>query len=71
VLREFLAVGRDCLMVPVGDARALAGALVDAMRDDEVRARIAAGGRATAGRFTWQAAAAAHEEVYGRLRVPA
>jgi glycosyltransferase-like protein len=71
VLREFLADGRDCLMVPVGDARALAGALVDAMRDDEVRARIAAGGRATAGRFTWQAAAAAHEEVYGRLRVPA
>jgi glycosyltransferase involved in cell wall biosynthesis len=58
-------------MVPVGDADALAAALVAAVRDDGLRARIVAGGRDTAARFTWQAAAAAHEEVYGRLRVAA
>jgi glycosyltransferase involved in cell wall biosynthesis len=55
----------------VGDADALAAALGAAMRDDGLRARIVAGGRDTAARFTWQAAAAAHEEVYGRLRVAA
>jgi glycosyltransferase-like protein len=71
VLREFLADGRDCRMVPADDAEALRGALVEALRDDGLRARIVAGGRATAARFTWGAAAAAHEEVYGRVRVPA
>jgi glycosyltransferase involved in cell wall biosynthesis len=57
--------------VPADDAEALRGALVEALRDDGLRARIVAGGRATAARFTWGAAAAAHEEVYGRVRVPA
>lgn len=71
VLREFLADGRDCRMVPVGDPAALRDALAAAMGDDALRARIVGGGRVTAARFTWQAAAAAHEEVYGRLGVPA
>jgi glycosyltransferase involved in cell wall biosynthesis len=70
VLREFLTPGEDCLMVPAGDAAALAGALVAAASGPE-RARLAAAGRATAGRFTWEAAAAAHEAVYEALRVPA
>ena len=67
VLREFLSDGEDCVMVPVGDAEALAGALVAAREDGGLRARIVAGGRATAGRFTWDAAAAAHEELYERI----
>jgi glycosyltransferase-like protein len=71
VLREFLADGRDCLMAPVGDPAALAGALSAAMGDGALRARLAEAGRATAARFTWQAAAAAHEEVYGSIGVPA
>jgi glycosyltransferase-like protein len=70
VLREFLTPGEDCLMVPAGDAAALAGALVAAASGPD-RARLAAAGRATAGRFTWEAAAAAHEAVYEALRVPA
>jgi glycosyltransferase-like protein len=70
VLREFLTPGGDCLMVPAGDADALAGALVAAASGPD-RARLAAAGRATAGRFTWEAAAAAHEAVYEALRVPA
>ena len=71
VLREFLTPGEDCLMAPPGDAGALAGALVAAASDEALRARLAEGGRRTSGRFTWTAAAAAHEAAYGRLRVAA
>ncbi|MGD9695703.1 MAG: MSMEG_0565 family glycosyltransferase [Thermoleophilia bacterium] len=69
VLREFLADGRDCLMVPVGDAAALAGALARAMGDAALRSRLVDGGRATAARFTWAAAAEAHERFYERTGV--
>jgi glycosyltransferase-like protein len=74
VLREFLSPGEDCLMVPAGDAPRLADALVAAVRDAGLRERLAALGRATAARFTWAAAAEAHERVYasyGSSRVPA
>jgi len=69
VLREFLADGRDCRMAPVGDADALADALVQVMADHALRARLVAGGRDTAARFTWQRAAEAHEAVYERIAV--
>ena len=64
MLREFLEDGRDCRMVPVGDVPALAAALAEVTRDAALRARLAEGGRATAARFTWDRAAAAHEVVY-------
>ena len=57
-------------MVPAGDPGPLAEALV-AAADPRLGARLAAAGRETAARFTWEAAAAAHEAVYGRLRVAA
>ena len=59
--------GRDCLMTPVGDSGPLAEALVRAVRDPELRARLAEEGRETAGRFTWAAAAERHEEFYERV----
>jgi glycosyltransferase involved in cell wall biosynthesis len=68
VLREFLQDGRDCLMVPVGDAEALGRALVQGAIGTP-GSRLAEEGRATAARFTWDAAAAAHEAVYGRVTV--
>ncbi|HSI29742.1 MAG TPA: MSMEG_0565 family glycosyltransferase [Miltoncostaeaceae bacterium] len=71
VLREFLAPGDDCLMVPAGDPGALAGALLAAAAAGPARERLVAAGRETARRFTWEAAAAAHEAVYEALRVPA
>jgi glycosyltransferase-like protein len=71
VLREFLRDGRDCRMVPGGDPGSLAAALAEVMRDRDLRDRLAAGGRLTAARFTWEAAAAAHEEVYEGLHVAA
>lgn len=64
VLREFLADGRDCRMVPAGDADALADALAEVMGDAALRARLAEGGRATAARHTWEAAAREHEALY-------
>ncbi len=67
VLREFLADGRDCRMVAVGDVQVLATALVEVMGDEGLRARLIEGGRATAARFTWQRAAEAHEVVYERI----
>ena len=67
VFREHLEDGRDCLMTPVGDSGPLAAALVRAMHDEVLRGRLRAGGGATAGRYTWAAAAEAHERVYGRI----
>jgi phosphatidylinositol alpha-mannosyltransferase len=69
VLREFLEDGRDCRMVPVGDAAALGAALVECALGHDLRAHLADGGRATAARFTWDAAAEAHERVYDRVAV--
>jgi glycosyltransferase-like protein len=69
VLREFLSPGRDCLMVPAGEPGPLAAALAAAATDGPTRARLVPAGRATAARFTWEVAAAAHERVYEGLRV--
>lgn len=67
VLQEHLADGRDCLMVPAGHSGELADALVRLVRDEALRARLVEGGRATAARFRWADAAAAHERVYEGL----
>jgi glycosyltransferase-like protein len=67
VLHEHLRHERDCLMVPVERAEPLAQALVRAMGDAELRARLTAAGRETAARYTWGACAEAHERVYGRV----
>lgn len=49
---EFLADGVNCLAFPPGDAGALAAALVRLADDTDLRARLVAGGVATAARFT-------------------
>lgn len=67
VLREHLRDDRDCLMVGVDDAPALAGALVRALGDEPTRARIVAGGRATAAAFSWVRCAERHEAIYRRI----
>jgi glycosyltransferase-like protein len=67
VFREHLSAGRDCLMAPVGDSGSLAEALVQAARDEDLRARLRAAGAATARSFSWARTAAAHEQLYGRL----
>jgi glycosyltransferase-like protein len=70
VFRGFLADGRSALLTPVGDGAALAAAIGRVARDEVLRARLRAGGRAVVRRYTWDASAAAHERVYER-REPA
>ena len=57
--RELLVDGESALLVPAGDAHALAGALQRLASDDALRARIAAGGLSAYRRH-------ASEEVLGR-----
>jgi glycosyltransferase-like protein len=67
VLREYLSHGRDCVMVPAGDSGPLSDALVSAVRDQDLRARLRVGGAETVAGFTWQACAEEHERLYGRI----
>ena len=64
VFREYLVDRQDALLVPVGDVGALARALDEALTDHVLRARLVSAGRALAARYTWQASARRHLEVY-------
>jgi glycosyltransferase-like protein len=66
--REYLVDGENALLPPVGDEAALAAAMRRMVTDADLRARLAAGGAATARRYTWEASAARHREVYAGLR---
>jgi MMP alpha-(1->4)-mannosyltransferase len=67
-LREVAgADGESALLVPPGDAQALAAAIGRALDDPDLRARLGASGRArVVERFTWRAVAARTAEVYRR-----
>ena len=59
--------GETALLVPPGDASALATAIGQALDDADLRARLGAAGRArVVDRFTWRAAAVRTAEVYRR-----
>jgi glycosyltransferase involved in cell wall biosynthesis len=60
-------VGDAALIVPVGDADALADALTRAVEDDALRDRLVRDGLARAGRYSWDASAAGLVEVYERI----
>lgn len=69
VLREFLRDGDDCLMTPVGDSGPMADALVVALRDGALRARLTTNAQATARAFRWDITAERAEAVYAGMRV--
>jgi glycosyltransferase-like protein len=71
VFREYLAPGRDALLVPVGDVAGLATALLSVLQEDELRERLTAGGRCLIRRFTWAESARRHLEVYACLETRA
>jgi glycosyltransferase involved in cell wall biosynthesis len=64
VFQEYLTDGEGALMVPAGDASALAEAMRRVASDGDLRSRLAAGGPAVAGRYTWEACARRHAELY-------
>jgi glycosyltransferase involved in cell wall biosynthesis len=59
-------VGDAALLVPPHDPDRLARALVEALDDEAVAARLRAAGPARAAGLTWEACAAAHVEAYRR-----
>jgi glycosyltransferase-like protein len=66
VFREFLGE-QDALLVPAGDAGALAGAMVHVASDPGLRSRLGRRGPRVAGRFTWRRCAEQHAAIYRRL----
>ncbi|MEA2703923.1 MAG: hypothetical protein QOD63_1868 [Actinomycetota bacterium] len=67
VFREYLTDGRDALLVPPADVDRLAEAMAALMADEALRRRLAAGGREVAARFTWEATARRHLEIYDEM----
>jgi glycosyltransferase-like protein len=63
VFKGFLTDEVSALLVPVGDAAALAAAL-HRITDRGLRERLREGGREVVERFSWDASAAAHEQAY-------
>jgi glycosyltransferase-like protein len=67
VFREYLVDGRDALLVPVGDVDGLATALLSALEDTSLRARLVGAGAEVAARFTWPESARRHLEIYSHV----
>jgi glycosyltransferase-like protein len=65
--RTFLEHGCSALLVPVGDSRALAGALARLARSSIEREQLRAGGRQVAASYTWDRAVVEHEHAYTEL----
>jgi glycosyltransferase involved in cell wall biosynthesis len=59
-------LGDAALLVPPGDEEALAGALVRALDDDDLRARLVAAGTDRALRYSWERCGAGLAELYRR-----
>ena len=66
--REILTDGRDGVLVPNGDVAAFAAALLDLIRDEARRERVAAAGRQTARRYSQAAVGARWTALLAELR---
>jgi glycosyltransferase-like protein len=67
VFREYLNDGVDALLVPPGDEAALAVAMRSLMSSPGLRGRLVESGLQTAARYTWEASARAHVQIYEEL----
>jgi glycosyltransferase-like protein len=68
VFGEYLVDGESALLPAVADDAALAAAMRRVVVDAGLRERLRAGARAVLPRFTWEASAVRHQEVYARVR---
>lgn len=68
VFREYLTDHIDALLPGVADAASLTGAMRELATNPALRERLRAGGRALLPRFTWEASARRHLEVYAEVR---
>jgi 2-deoxystreptamine N-acetyl-D-glucosaminyltransferase/2-deoxystreptamine glucosyltransferase len=59
------------ILVPPGDVPALATAIDELVRDEDLRTRLGAAARERAGRYSWPCLAARVEQVYAAVREPA
>jgi glycogen(starch) synthase len=64
---EFARDGTNALLIQPDNAKALAGAISRLAFDPELRARVIAGGRATAEAHAWGRIAGRYEDVYRRV----
>jgi len=67
VFREYLTHDENALLVRPGDAGDLAAAMRDLVCDRDLRGRLSARGPGVAARFSWEASARDHAEIYRRL----
>jgi glycosyltransferase involved in cell wall biosynthesis len=67
IVHHPLSNGENALLVPPGDAPALAAAIERLANDTRLRTQLAAGGRVLAAQFGWDTIAAQHEQLYARL----
>jgi glycosyltransferase involved in cell wall biosynthesis len=67
VFGEYLTRDETALLVPAGEARPLAAAMRQLVCDSELRQRLGARGPEVAHRFSWEASARDHAEIYRRL----
>ena len=59
-------LGDAALFVPPGDEEALAEAIVRALDDEDLRARLVVAGGDRAGRYSWERCGAGLAELYRR-----
>src|SRR5690348_17880867 len=57
--------GREGLLVPPREPKAIAGAIARLLRDDELRRAMGAAGVERAGEFSWERVTAKVDEYYG------
>jgi glycosyltransferase-like protein len=68
VFSEYLVDGESALLPPVADEVALAAAMRRLVTDAALRDRLRTGARAVLPRYTWEASAQRHREIYTSIR---
>mgnify|MGYP001230877922 CR=1 FL=1 len=66
-MTEYLRDGENSLLVSPDDHEAIASGIIELSGNDELRKRLASGGRETAGEYSWENAALGHVRFYAGI----